>query len=258
MPVLVTLLGVVLALLALLVAGLLRSHAEILRALHDLGVDLDPDAAPGRSASVGAPTVRSHELPPRPAREGVDIVGQTPDLDAVSIAVRGTKHFTLLAFLTSGCTTCLGFWDAFASPGLEAPGDARVVIVTKGADAESPGSVRKLASPSVPVVMSSDAWDAYEVPVAPFFVLLEATSGKVVGEGAAGTWDQVTSMLQQALHDAGLVDGKGRRVGGSSKFRSDAQREARADRDLLAAGIRPGDPSLYQPAADPDDDRSET
>ena len=32
---------VVLALLTLLVIGLLRSHAEILRRLHDLGVDLD-------------------------------------------------------------------------------------------------------------------------------------------------------------------------------------------------------------------------
>ena len=42
MAVLVTLFGVVLALMAVLVAGLLRSHAEILRTLHDLGVDRDP------------------------------------------------------------------------------------------------------------------------------------------------------------------------------------------------------------------------
>jgi uncharacterized membrane protein len=42
MAVLVTMLAVVLALLALLVAGLLRSHAEILRALHQPGVNLDP------------------------------------------------------------------------------------------------------------------------------------------------------------------------------------------------------------------------
>jgi len=41
MAVLVTLFGVVLALLAVLVAGLLRSHAEILRALRDLSVDRD-------------------------------------------------------------------------------------------------------------------------------------------------------------------------------------------------------------------------
>ena len=33
--------AVVIGLLCVLVVGLLRSHAEILRALHDLGVDLD-------------------------------------------------------------------------------------------------------------------------------------------------------------------------------------------------------------------------
>jgi hypothetical protein len=36
------LLAVVIALLALLVAGLLRSHAEILRALHDRGIEPEP------------------------------------------------------------------------------------------------------------------------------------------------------------------------------------------------------------------------
>ena len=36
--------AVVILLLAVLVVGLLRSHAEILRALHDLGVNLDDDS----------------------------------------------------------------------------------------------------------------------------------------------------------------------------------------------------------------------
>lgn len=247
MPVLVVLLGVVIALLALLVAGLLRSHAEILRSLHDLGVDLDPSHAGGTTSRVGAPTVRSRSVPSRPERQGVDIAGETPDHDAVSIAIVGAKHLTLLAFLTSSCSTCLDFWDAFAAGEQEVPGDARLVLVTKGADAESPGSVRKLTPGiTVPLVMSSDAWDAYDVPVAPFFVLVDGASGSVLGEGAASNWAQVTSMLQQALEDAGLVDGKGRRKAGSSvKFRSDAVREERADRDLMAAGIRPGDPTLY-------------
>ena len=35
--------AVVIGLLSLLVVGLLRSHAEILRALHDLGVNLDEE-----------------------------------------------------------------------------------------------------------------------------------------------------------------------------------------------------------------------
>src|ERR1700755_3213847 len=109
MAVLVTLLAVVLALLGLLVAGLLRSHAEILRALHQLGVNLDParDDA-GLTTTVGAPVVRSAEVPKRPSRSAVDVVGTTPDHDAVSIAIVGAKHLTLLAFLSSGCGSGLG------------------------------------------------------------------------------------------------------------------------------------------------------
>src|SRR3954452_5966189 len=105
MAVLVTLLAVVLALLALLVAGLLRSHAEILRALHDLGVDLDPARATGRASGVAAPTVRARSVPARAARAAADIIGETPDHDAISIAVDGARHATLLAFLTSTCST---------------------------------------------------------------------------------------------------------------------------------------------------------
>src|SRR5215212_5814831 len=52
MLVLVVIESVVLALLALLVAGLLRSHAEILRTFHDLGVGSDPDALARAGAQV--------------------------------------------------------------------------------------------------------------------------------------------------------------------------------------------------------------
>ena len=73
------------------------------------------------------------------------------------------------------------------------------------------------------------------------------TSGEVIGEGAANEWTQVQSLLHTALADADLLDKKGNYKGGraNGKPRADALREARADRDLLAAGIRPGDPSLY-------------
>ena len=43
--------AVALVLLGVLVAGLLRSHAEILRALHQLGISLD-DGADGAAAGV--------------------------------------------------------------------------------------------------------------------------------------------------------------------------------------------------------------
>ena len=96
-------------------------------------------------------------------------------------------------------------------------------------------------------LMSSAAWADYDVPVAPFFVLIDGASGEVIGEGAANEWGQVQSLLHTALADADLLDRKGNYKGGkpNGKPRADALREARADRDLLAAGILPGDPSLY-------------
>ena len=243
------LLGVVVGLLALLVAGLLRSHAEILRALHELGVSLDP-RSPGRRATNAATPSYA------PARAGGadahDLVGVSPSNDAVSIGVVGSQQPTLLAFLTSGCLTCQDFWDAFDAPDqLKIPGDARPVIVTKAGADESLSQVRRLAPSEVPVVMSSDMWRAYDVPVAPYFVYVDGPSGKVVGEGAASTWDQVRSLLGQALADAGLeVDKRGRRGANRLRPLADHDRGARVDRDLAAAGITPGHPSLYPKSED--------
>jgi hypothetical protein len=256
MAVLVTLLAIVLALLALLVAGLLRSHAEILRELHGLGVDMDPARDDHDLASVttavDAPStrggnVRSKEVPKRPSRSGTDLVGTGPTLDAVSVAVTGVQHFTLLAFLSSGCGSCLDFWDAFRDQGpVEIPGDARLVCVTKDPSEESVAAIQRLAPHDVPTVMSSAAWTAYDVPVAPFFVLVDGPSGEVVGEGAANEWGHVQSLLHNALDDAGLLDRKGKvKPGAKMRANADVVREQRADHDLLAAGIRPGDVSLY-------------
>ena len=76
MAVLMTALAVVLALLAVLIIGTLRSHAEILRSVHALGVNLDPDVEPETSASrigVTAPLPRGDSRPAArrtPARRG--------------------------------------------------------------------------------------------------------------------------------------------------------------------------------------------
>jgi hypothetical protein len=254
--VLVTVLAVVVALLAVLVAGLLRSHAEILRSLHGLGVDLDPARdVPGEArpttTSASASSLRASEARDTPVAS--DIVGETPAGDAASIAVTGTEHSTLLAFLTSGCTTCAGFWTAFARDDLQVPGDARLVVVTKGADGESPARLRRFVPPGVPVVMSSEAWKRYDVPVAPFFAFVDGASGQIVGEGAAASWDHLSSMMEQAIADAGITTTRRRR-----RRRLDgAAREARVDERLRAAGIEPGDASLYPQQAsdlvDPDD-----
>jgi hypothetical protein len=215
--VLVTLLAVAVALLALLVAGLLRSHAEILRALHELGVNLDPAADARGGASELAPRANAATV--------IDVSGQDPAGAPQHLAVAGVDHDTLLAFLSSTCLTCRAFWTAFDDPGLVVPNDARVIVVTRGVEAESPSAVRKLASPLVHTVMSSEAWRDYNVPGAPYFVLVDGRRGVVVGEGTATTWERVQELIDQA--DA------------------DVKSQRSIDDDLRAAGIEPGDPSLY-------------
>src|SRR5205807_944413 len=131
-----------------------------------------------------------------------DITGVTPIGDPVSIAVSGTNRLTLVAFLSSTCLTCRSFWSAFADRHLQVPGDARLVIVAKGPEAESPSALRKLAPAEATTVLSSAAWTSYGVPVAPYFVLVDGESGDVVGEGAATTWEQVRNLMDNALADA--------------------------------------------------------
>ena len=214
MVVLVTLLALAVGLLALLVAGLLRSHAEILRVLHDLGVNLDP------SAPAIAPRVRAGA-----ADAVVDVAGVDPDGAPVVLAVTNVEHATLLAFLSSSCLTCREFWDAFTDPDLAPPLGARVVAVTRGVEAESPSAVRALAPSQVHTVLSTETWEAYNVPGAPYFVLIDGPSGDVIGEGTATTWPQVRNLMTQAV--------------------ADRDEPRTVDRELRAAGIEAGDPSLY-------------
>lgn len=168
---------VLLVLLVILVAGLLRSHAEILRRL-------------------GAREGESLPPPPARAREGAApaVSGSTPDGGAIALELAaGTP--TLLAFLASGCTTCAGFWDALGERRL--PG-VRVLIVAHGEERESPARLRRLAPEAVPVVMSSRAWEDYGVPGSPYFVLVD---GEIRGEGVATSWEALASLVSDARAD---------------------------------------------------------
>lgn len=246
--------GLAIVVLGLLVLGLLRSHAEILRALHELGVSLDP-ATPagttGATARVADPTRPDNEAV-RAADASLDIDGTDALGRTAHVAVTGTDRLTLVAFLSSGCLSCRGFWDRFADPATEIPGGARVVVVTKGPESESESLVRQLAPPQVTTLLSTDAWVSYGVPVAPYFVLVDGSSGRVVGEGAATQWEQVRNLMAQALADAGIAAERGRALRqGPAAARArlaGAAREARVDDELRAAGIHPGHPSLYPPA----------
>ena len=246
MVALVILEGVVVAILAFLVVGLLKSHAEILRQLHSLGAG-GVGAAGGVGVEVGvdlaAPTLGAAGG----ATAAHDVIGETPFGEAVALGVTGAANNTLLAFLSSGCTTCAQFWSAFARPSLPGlPPGTRPVVVTRGDEAESITAIRQLAPPEVTVVMSTPAWESYRVPGSPYFVLVDGPAGLVAGEGTGTTWSQVASLMGQALGD------RSARPRRSRQGRVDAD-----DAELLAAGIHPGHTSLFatgrtaEPAATP-------
>jgi len=208
---------IVLALLTLVVVGLLRSHAEILRRL--------PEDRPSGSSSARGETAvgagsANHDravipeyLPePRPAQTGVfDIAGTT--LDGAQIVLSPARSDTLIAFLSSGCLSCRSFWEGLRpAERVSLPGDPRLVVVVKDLDMESPSRLHELAPEDLPVVMSSKAWSDYEVPMAPYFLFVSAATGTVRSEGAAGSWEQVGSLLRDSVEDErALAEGSGAR-----------------------------------------------
>jgi hypothetical protein len=228
MTILIAIETLLLVLLALVVAGLLRSHAEILRRI-------GPPEADVRDADVLAPG-----LPDPPSRAGLrhapKISGMTLGGDGVQLG-SGSGRPMLLAFLSSGCLTCEGFWETFsqAEPP-EIPGGARFVAVTKDASHESPSRLRELAGGSLEVVMSSAAWRQFDVPTSPYFVYV-GRDGMILGEGAAASWPQVASLMRDAIGDAAAQSLTVSRANGSARAR-------RVDDELAAAGIGPGHPSL--------------
>lgn len=259
MVALVVVLGVIVLLLAVLVAGLLRSHADILKALHDLGVGVgEPSDEAGHdhradaaSRPVPVPFTMGPQLAPeRDSSSAPTIAGVTPGGDALAVAPAGSVGLTLLSFLSSGCASCAGFWESFRDQGqLGLPDGTRLVVVTKGPDREIPAEVSGLASPGLAVVMSSEAWTDYEVPGSPFFVLVDGASGRRIGEGVANHFRQVAELVRRAEVDA-TAFAPGTRVG--RRDRGDREtgldgpaRESANDRELEDAGILPGDPSLY-------------
>ncbi|MFP5321843.1 MAG: TlpA family protein disulfide reductase [Acidimicrobiia bacterium] len=264
MTALVWLLTAVVALLALLVVGLLRSHATILRALHEAGIDLDPDADPHRrshgvSVGVDEPRIRTQAGVPGPAgasgQRATDLVGQTPAGGTRTVSVTSGQP-TLLAFLSTGCSTCATFWQAFSEAGaaggdplprLGLPAGLRLVIVAKGPELESPGEVAALAPEGVLTIQSSQAWDDYRIPVAPYFTLVDGRRGVVVGEGAAASWERVRDLIQRSLADAALEETLPSEEGRLRRrdVLTGRVRGQRIDQDLLDAGIEPGDPRLF-------------
>jgi hypothetical protein len=108
------------------------------------------------------------------------------------------------------------------------------MIVTRGPDREQPGRLRALAPDEVPVIMSSDAFADYRVPGSPYFILVHRT---IRGEGAAPTWEALSSLVTDAIEDE--------RAGQAPVAGTEPERARFVDERLAAAGIGPDHPSLH-------------
>ena len=108
---LIATLGLIVLLLGLLVAGLLRSHAEILRKLESLGAGIDVG---GHRDEAG------HELTLSPTRRvagaAPDIAGVNPDGEPVVVSTTVGEDPLLIAFLSTTCSSCTMFWENLDQP----------------------------------------------------------------------------------------------------------------------------------------------
>ncbi|CAN5478696.1 hypothetical protein BH23ACT9_BH23ACT9_30420 [soil metagenome] len=253
MTAVIVLLAIVVAVLAVLVVGLLRTNAEVLRALETLGAGLEAGGPGGRQRTDADPGPYA-----KTGRSAVDLVGSTLDGGTQSVRVVGVPHDTLLLFLSSGCLTCRSFWDAMREPGgLGLPSRIRIVAVTKDLEQESPSELSELVPTRAALhLMSEAAWGDYGIPGSPYAVLVGGNEGRVIGEGTGSSWEQVGNLLAQATGDLAYV---GEDTPATRKSARDMVVERDTDAELLAAGIRPGDPSLYPaPVEDADSDRQAT
>jgi len=80
-----------------------------------------------------------------------------------------------------------------------------VVVVVKDPAFEIPSKLRELAPPDVQVVQSSRAWEDFGIEMSPYFCFVDGATGEVRSEGAAMTWEQVASLLRDALLDEELA-----------------------------------------------------
>lgn len=249
MTVVVVALCIVVAVLALLVAGLLRSHAVMLRRLHEVGIpELDETApsTPLPMVSNASTTAGHHGGTPRPndapaGRAAADLTGVTADGDPVVVAVAARRHDTSLLFLSSDCQTCLPFWEAVGDGRARAAStaDRRLVVVTKGPESELAATIASRPA-TVPVVMSTEAWQDYDVPGSPYVIHVDGPSGRVRGEGTSASWDQLVELAERGATETADRFGGGRRRG---RRRARPMRDS--DEELRAVGIEPDDPSLY-------------
>ncbi len=244
----VTALAVVVGLLAFLVVGLLRSHAEILVRLDS---DQPSPAGVGDPSRWRPPEERlTTELAPTDIGDAVRTLSVTDvrgeDLDLVpKHVVLSQERPTLIAFLSTGCLTCASFFDEFEARDIGRQPDPEfdLIVVPKSREEENLTRLRELAPDNVTVIMSSPLWAALQVPGSPYFALVDGETRQLIGAGSANGWSQVESLVRDSLGERGELNGRSTGAGGKT-------RRTREVEDLAAAGIGPGHPSLYAPVAE--------
>ena len=239
-------LAVAVALLAVLVAGLLRANAEVMQAMHRWA----PTSAPARPVQHRGATHRSPDTRP-PRRTTWSILagvrrGETPQPGWWRGAARHPGSPSDLGL--PDLPRLLGRFPPGDDPGF--PGGARLVVVTR-AGSRVPRYDRQPGRPALSVVMSTQAWEHYDIPYAPYFVYVSGPAGRVVGRGCRRLGRGADPGRQRGgrRHDD-------RPAGGLPRSRADHGRTGGGPA-LEAAGIEPGDPRLYPASIDgaaPSDD----
>jgi hypothetical protein len=244
----VSALTVVVGVLTLFVLGLLRGYADLREQLAEIGEAQQATSPTSFSTSLPEGVVPAPET--MPESQLAWIRGVDSDLEPFDMPVNDlATPYLLVAFLSTGCLTCLDIWRDMIDAGGAArtvtagPDAASVIIVLKGREHENLGKARALAAETAaPVVFAAEAWTDLEVPGSPYFALVATAGGAVVGAGSAQSWEQLESLATDGMLELSIS--RAPRTGNGGGYRSIIERE---DTDLRRGGVLPGDPSLTAP-----------
>jgi hypothetical protein len=145
----------------------------------------------------------------RPATIASDPTGADLDGRPCCVPVLGTGRWSLVVFLSSGCHGCHEIWQALDNPARNGlVDDGSIVVITRDAGEEDVDALRRLATGSVPVVMSTSTWSLYRVQGPPFFALVDGRLGagvdpvRVTTEGVAWSVEQMAADVRRARRRA--------------------------------------------------------
>jgi hypothetical protein len=161
------------------------------------------------------PTYRDH-----PATVGHDLVGVDPSGARLSVGIAAGAEPVCVLFLSSSCQGCRDLWEGTGALRRDLGPAVRVVVVTRGPEAEDAAAVARLATSGAvgsdevsgetqggetgsggtevtEVVMSSQAYLDYGVSGPPFYALTVGTDVRT--EGVAWGVRETAQAVRRAL-----------------------------------------------------------